>query len=329
MKSSGSIQLLLLGVATFSVGAWLQPQVARTGGRHDSDSLMEVVFGEGRRMFANHFAVKADVYLHSGFYPSIFDQAAAMAKAEEEKRTAPEQHEGCSCCSAKCEHDHEHAHDHSHAAEKAGEADHAHADDHDHEHHDGDGCEKDFLGQPRDWIEAFGRHFLITEHSHLANGDEREILPWLRIAAELDPQRIETYTVGAYWLADRLNKSEEAERFLRMGLKANPQSYELLTELGKIYRTKDPVRAHNVWQLALRRWDDVEAKKEEPDKVGRHAILLRLAELEEAQGRYSEAVRWFEQAKPYSPQPAALDERIRQATMKFFQPTNDFPGLLH
>ena len=59
-----------------------------------------------------------------------------------------------------------------------------------------------FLGPPRDWIERFGRHFIITEHTHLQGAKEREILPWLRISAELDPQKIETYTVAAYWLRD-------------------------------------------------------------------------------------------------------------------------------
>src|SRR5438309_1796727 len=88
--------------------------------------------------------------------------------------------------------------------------------------------------QPRaaDWIERFGRHFLITQHSHLSGGNEREILPWLRFSAELDPQRVETYTVAAYWLRS-MGKIVEAERFLRDGLLANPGSPEILFELGR------------------------------------------------------------------------------------------------
>ena len=71
-----------------------------------------------------------------------------------------------------------------------------------------------FLGPPRDWIERFGRHFIITEHTHLAGKNRSEILPWLKLSAELDPQKIETYTVAAFWLRD-LGKIKEAERFLR------------------------------------------------------------------------------------------------------------------
>src|SRR5437588_9986821 len=87
-----------------------------------------------------------------------------------------------------------------------------------------------FLGAPRDWVERFGRHFMITEHTHLQGGNEREILPWLRVSAELDPHRIDTYTVASYWLRSSLGKVDEAEQFLREGLRQNPGSYELWYE---------------------------------------------------------------------------------------------------
>src|SRR5436190_3687213 len=76
--------------------------------------------------------------------------------------------------------------------------------------HEAQEKEEDFLGKPRDWIERFGRHFRITEHTHLEGNTTREILPWLRLSAELDPQRVETYTVAAYWLRSRLNEPAEA-----------------------------------------------------------------------------------------------------------------------
>ena len=44
-----------------------------------------------------------------------------------------------------------------------------------------------FLGQPKDWIDRFGRHFYPTVHTHLSSGNEREILPWLKLSAEMDP----------------------------------------------------------------------------------------------------------------------------------------------
>ena len=43
----------------------------------------------------------------------------------------------------------------------------------------------------------------------LENGREKEILPWLKLSAEMDPHLIDTYTVAAYWLANHLHKVDE------------------------------------------------------------------------------------------------------------------------
>jgi len=136
--------LLLLAASSFTVATALQPRIVRWSQR-GQDSVLKVLLGDGRRLFANHFFVKADIYFHSGYYPSIFDQAAAQQ-------------------------------DSGHLAGR---------EDHDDEAHE---KEADFLGPPRDWFERFVRHFLITKHTHLECGKEREILPWLKLSAELDPE---------------------------------------------------------------------------------------------------------------------------------------------
>src|SRR5262249_1730943 len=141
-----------------------------------------------------------------------------------------------------------------------------------------------FLGNPRDWIDRFGRHFMITEHTHLANGNERDILPWLRVSASLDPHRIDTYTVAAYWLRN-LGKLQEAEQFLREGLRANPNNYDLLLELGNLYyeNFRDLVRACGVLELALRRWREQETGKKDPATIVLDKILVNLAKVEQEQ----------------------------------------------
>jgi tetratricopeptide (TPR) repeat protein len=287
--------LILLLTLVFSLAAWVQPRLARTNGGRESDNVFKVLFGEGRRMFANHFATKADVYLHSGFYPSIFDQAAVAEQKEDEAR---EGGEAGHLHSAVPEHDHDH--DADQGAESSTP--------------EGHKCDTSFMKPPIDCFEAMGRHFMVTQHSHLSGGNEREILPWLKLSADLDPQREETYTVAAYWLAQRLNKPEEAEDFLRQGLRANPQSYEILFQLGEIYdrNMKRPAQARGLWLLALRRWDEVETGKEKPDKVGRSRILENLARLELNQQNAAQAIRYFEEAKNYSPDPDAIEARIRE-----------------
>ena len=297
MKRPGLFLILLVTLA-FGLGAWLQPRLPNAGGGRDADNVFTVLFGEGRRIFANHFAVKADVYLHSGFYPSIFDQAAKVKETEEQGTAAGHVH------TAECHHGDEH-------------------DEHDgHAEASGHECDTSFMGEPKDWIERMGRNFMVSEHSHLEGGREREILPWLKLSAQLDPQRIESYLVAAYWLSERLDKPKDAEDFLRDGLRANPQSYEILFELGHLYEHdfKQPERARNVWKLALRRWDETEATKEKPDKNGRNLILGQLAELELKAGKISEAIRYFEEAKLYSPTPEALDARIKELRLRLALP---------
>ncbi len=63
----------------------------------------------------------------------------------------------------------------------------------------------------------------------------REILPWLKLSAELDPENIKTYVVTAFWLRTKLNQVSEAEQVLREGLRHNPDNAQLLFELGRIY----------------------------------------------------------------------------------------------
>lgn len=178
------------------------------------------------------------------------------------------------------------------------------------------------LGQSRDWIEAFGRNFRITEHAHLADGQEREILPWLRLSAELDPQRVETYTVASYWLCKRLGKVDEAEQFLREGLRNNPSSPSILYELGRLYaeNRSDYVRARNVLELALKRWKAQEAGKTDPDLFLLEQIAVRLANLEVDSGDFSSAIRLLELAKSASPAPEHLQSQIEELKARLAAP---------
>jgi tetratricopeptide (TPR) repeat protein len=270
--------LLLLLAGAFTLGTVLQPRALRWSGRAQSDSALKRLLGESRRLFANDFYVKADVYFHSGLYPSIFDQARQVEQRE----------------------------NHMAAAQRG--------DTGEHEMEPG----MNFLGQPTDWIDRFGRRFRVTEHTHLGGGSTREMLPWLRISAELDPQRIETYTVASYFLRRELGKADEAEEFLRQGLRANPDSYELLFELGRLYyeNRHNAERARNLWLLALQRWQQSEGTQKEPNFTALDAITVELAHLEEQEGNYSEAIKWFELTRMHSPHPDEVQKQIDRLRAK-------------
>src|ERR1700743_1570779 len=159
---------LLLAVC-FTLSTWLQPHLV-SAKQEGEGGFLASVLGDGRHLFANHFFVKADVYFHSGYYPSIFEQAR---RAQLNAKHMMEEHD----------HDHDHESPEEEEHEKA----------------------MDFLGQPKDWIAPFCRHFCPATHSHLDKpGEAKEILPWLRLSAELDPSQVDTYIVGAFWLRKQL-----------------------------------------------------------------------------------------------------------------------------
>lgn len=275
-RRANYLLLLLLVAACFSLAAVIQPRTEGWRRRSGSDSSLMALLGDGRRLFANHFFVKADVYFHSGYYPTVFDQAETPKDSR-----------------------------HMTAAEGSNEAE-------EHER------KMNFLGPPRDWIERFGRHFIITDHTHLAGNQEREILPWLKISAELDPQRIDTYTVASYWLRRELGKPQEAEKFLREGLRYNPNSYELLYELGRLYSENytNQTRAVDLWELALRRWHEQQDHAKEPDKLALEEIAVHLARAEEDAGHFEKALTYLETAAKLSAYPEGLQKQIAELRQK-------------
>ena len=269
--------LILLLAAGFSLATVLQGRADNWRVlRGQSDDVLNIVLGDWRRMFADQFFVQADVSFHSGYYPSIFDQARAATQ------------------------------DTRHLTAKEGEPA---AEEHE--------KRMQFLGPPRDWIERFGRHFLITEHTHLQGKNEREILPWLKMAAELDPQKIETYTVAAYWLRS-LGKINDAEQFLRDGLLNNPGNYELLFDLGIVYYKDkhDATHARKLWEFALSQWAKADAAGQKPDLLKLDDIAVNLSHLEASEGNTARAIELLELAKKASPNPEALQQRIEELKRK-------------
>ena len=270
--------LILLLMVCFSLAAWLQPRrEERLNQGIRTDSVLATLLGDGRQTIADYFYVRADVYFHSGYYPSVFDRA----RGEEERDS-----------------------DVSHPEETNAPP------------------EEGFLGPPRDWIDGFSRHFRPSRHTHLRGEQVAEMLPWMRLSADLDPHRIQTYIVASYFLRNYLGKGDDARDFLRAGLAANPDSPELRFELGRVYfeNFKDLPHARNVWLGALKSWDEVEAPKPLKTKTGEserdinlHArILDSLANEELHAGRTNEAIAYFKQSKLNSPFPAKVQQRIDQ-----------------
>src|SRR5271154_3089208 len=242
MNSPRTLFLLLLAllVFCFGVAANLGPRFqSLEDTRHQSDNFFSLLLGDSSRMFANNFFIKADEYYHSGYYPTIFDNNEAFKTP--------------------------------HVAEDSGTvAGH---------NNNEEEMEANFMGTPRDWLDAFGRNFIPNRHTHLDEGGPtddlstsdrvREILPWLKLSAELDPENVQTYTVTAFWLRERMHKVAEANQVLLEGLRNNPDSYEILFELGRLYYENyhDAERARNVWELAVRKYLALTPQEQKDNKL--------------------------------------------------------------
>lgn len=296
------LTLVLLLAGCFGLAAKIGPRFEQMGSRR-SGGFLSGLFGESRKLFASHFFTRSDVYFHSGYYPSIFDRKSSKPgnhlaeTAGAEKKSNPAHGEP--------------GHVHHEGEEEHEEEGHVHGE------HCQHGEEHDFLGKPRDPMDAFSRNFFVSKHTHLSDkgtNAPREILPWIQLAAKLDPEKVESYTVGAYWLRE-LHKDDEAEQFLREGLRRNPESYEIMLELGRGYVTKrDLIRARNVLEMAMQRWREQENSKpaEEQNRLSAQQILNYLALVEDQAGNRERAISWLTIVKKLSPHPEEIDKRIAE-----------------
>jgi hypothetical protein len=285
--------LLALFVLCFGLAADLQPQFSAMRLSRAQGDIFMVLLGDSRRMFANEFYTKADEYYHSGYYPSIYDNRDAFE--------TPHMAEDTGAVSSK-----------------------------------NHGDEGSFMGPPRDWIDAFGRHFFPDRHTHLDEGGPdddlsssdqvREILPWLKLSTDLDPQNVQNYTVTAYWLRERMHKTDEANEVLLDGLHENPGSCDILFELGRLYEQSyyDTNRAENVWLAAARNWRPIEGvtdAKFANDFIF-EKIATQLGDVERDQGHWPQAIAWFRAAQKVSLTPDALQTWINEMKLKMAAPTN-------
>ena len=311
------LSLGLLAITAFCLATTVEPWFQGwAGNRNQSGNLLQVAFGDGRRLFAKHVSTKADAYFHNGYYPTIYDNNEGYEKAH----IVEDMHK---------------------AGEEAG---------------------GNFLGEPMDWIDRFGRNFYPSRHTHLGDSDcgsgcchhekdhedhdegcthkdhdqgehdheghgkkpaakspaEREILPWLRLSAELDPERTETYVVSSYWLRRSMNKSSEAQQFLREGLRANPGDSELLYELGCIHDEDrhDPVLARNLWELALNNLPAWQQRRGQTNLLLYAQVLGHLATLEEKQTNYARAIAHLSALKEFSPNRDSIAKWIEDVKAK-------------
>lgn len=91
---------------------------------------------------------------------------------------------------------------------------------------------------PREVLERLGEVFAVTRDTlwelndvFWHRGDYERCIANTRLIAEIDPRDVEAYESGA-WLMQNQFRDDEAEAFLRKGLRLNPDVYDLYFALG-------------------------------------------------------------------------------------------------
>ena len=253
------------------------------------DILFKTI-GRAKIALSNMSYLRADEYFHGGV----------------ERRAEW----GQECISQSDAHEHKHEDAHGHEHEHEHEQGHKHEHKHDHGHVCGPECEhehhdKGYISKPRfNPLPRLAEKIELHEHRHLSGMQEKETLPWFYYAAKLNPQNVKAYVVGGYCVASCLDRPDEGIRFLREGLRYNPDSWEIYAEIGNIY-----YREKENYQEAIIYYEKARSlfTDEVPDKYERRNILIFLRECYEKTGDDLKAEDIHEEVLKYFPENQVLE----------------------
>jgi hypothetical protein len=197
--------LLVLGAA----GSRLDSGLRRPAGSADLDGAG----WEGRRLVAQMLWLKTHAVLHAGV-------EEREARPGEERTRAAEMH---------------------HHGSEGGEKDaagHDSARPHDADHHSAfvfviPPAREDFRGLLGDLERAVKPY--AGSKGQVYSKDPEQTLPFYRLITWADPHFIQGYTIGASFIDDNGKRTDQALAFLHEGERANPDSFEIQTELGHFY----------------------------------------------------------------------------------------------
>ena len=111
---------------------------------------------------------------------------------------------------------------------------------------------------------------------------------------------------------------EKSQQSLQEAVKLNKDMWRAHYYLGRIYRENrnDPIRARNVWELALKDWREKQAAHKDPDSLVYEQILGQLAKLEEEQKNYLQAIAYLQDLKVVSPSWPSVEKWIEELKVK-------------
>ena len=160
-----------------------------------------------------------------------------------------------------------------------------------------------------DWVQKILNQVRSRRHYHLHREDEKELLPFMTWAVELDPHNIEAILTTAFYLDRHFNRPIAARDLLLKGRRDNPGSWEITRDLAKFYfeRRKDYAASEPIFRQAI-----VLSKDKTTEHDARAGMMYLLAESCRLQGKTDAALDAYRQALLAfdSPGPLPLKESI-------------------
>ena len=146
--------------------------------------------------------------------------------------------------------------------------------------------------EAKDWIARINERIQVSDHHHLPQDKQREMLPFLYLATTLDTHNTEAFLTSAYILDKLFGKTSEAVEVLKTGMKNNPASWELARALGDIfYLRKQNYALAEVFYKRAFKYIPVNASR-----FNRIQIQYSIAEVLIRQGKKEEALKFYQSA---------------------------------
>jgi len=159
-----------------------------------------------------------------------------------------------------------------------------------------------------------------STHIHLAGKDVRDIMPWLRLSTQIEPQNVEAYLVTAFWLG-QMGERKAARDVLAEARKNNPFADEIALEEGRLsLKEQDYGRAHASFTRCLALLDRAGGTNDEALYDQRAALLYKGA-IEEMRHDTASAVRTY--ARLLELNPGDLHIRARYERLRAGGPVDD------
>jgi len=160
-------------------------------------------------------------------------------------------------------------------------------------------------------------------HQHAEGQSSREIVPWLLMAAKMNPHALDLILVGAFWLHHEAGELAMAQQLLIEAQIANPYQYEIQLERGRLYLHMGNVAAaRDRFNAALAFWPSDRPPDDPAARNDKARLLLYRSLVHEVEGEKDQAIAALRESLRLYPERVHLEERI--ATLE----AGDEPALL-